>query len=237
MPVGESVTGHINLGIAERFQKKLVVIDTPGLFDTNKKKDNTDILREISKCYAVTSPGIHAIILTIPIGRITDNIDETVNIFLSYFGNEATSVMLIVFTFKAQLEIEEMPFETYINSIPKESPLYTVLKQVNGRYLAFGYKGEKADRDEEVKQLLDMIDRNVENLPDGSFSNEMFRELEQYLRDEEEAAKYYEQWKEKKEYKETNRDRLRRSIVDDIIEFFDPYFEYFSQLYKSMVYQ
>ena len=80
--VGKSTTGNRILGIedafavsvslssctsetgyqtAERFGKKLVVIDTPGISDTEIRDDQVFV--EISRWYTIMSPGIHAIVM------------------------------------------------------------------------------------------------------------------------------------------------------------------------------
>ena len=99
---GKSATGNTILGTSEfssklsansetsecsfstvcRFNKKIIIVDTPGIFDTDKKKTNDVIQLEISKCICMTSPGPHAFILVINIAsRFTDEDKETVTHF------------------------------------------------------------------------------------------------------------------------------------------------------------
>ncbi|XP_078340538.1 GTPase IMAP family member 9-like isoform X6 [Crassostrea virginica] len=58
-----SVTAQTQYNETDRFGKRLVVVDTPGLFDTNRSEQ--DILVEMSKLYSLVSPGVHAIILVV----------------------------------------------------------------------------------------------------------------------------------------------------------------------------
>lgn len=65
-----SVTKQTQYNEAVRFGKRLVVVDTPGLFDTNQTEQ--EILIEITKWYTLVSPGIHAILLVVQVGRFTE---------------------------------------------------------------------------------------------------------------------------------------------------------------------
>jgi predicted GTPase len=64
-----SVTSDTQYNETDRFGKRLVVIDTPGLFDT--VRPNEEVLVEMSKWYSLASPGLHAIILVVQVGRFT----------------------------------------------------------------------------------------------------------------------------------------------------------------------
>ncbi|XP_062601913.1 GTPase IMAP family member 4-like [Saccostrea cucullata] len=185
-PATTSVTKMIQVGRAYRFYKKLVVVDTPGLFDTNKNTNNMDILKEITKCYAATSPGLHAILLVVPIGRIDDRVDETVEIFQRYFGHNATNFMIVVFTYKYKLAEPGLDnnLEKYINTIPLSSPLKQVLQRIQGRYIAFGYKGKEEEREKEVIELIKIINRNLENYSAGMYTNHLYEQSEQFFNEQ-----------------------------------------------------
>ena len=73
----KSVTSVTKMGEATRYGKKLVVLDTSGLFDTGKS--NNAVMIEIAKCYAITSSALHSIILVEEIGRFTVEESKTVD--------------------------------------------------------------------------------------------------------------------------------------------------------------
>ena len=67
-------------------------MDTPGVFDTRKKIDSTQ--EEIKRCIWLTTPGPHAIILCVPIGRFTAEDVETVN----HFVESLMKYVIVLFT-------------------------------------------------------------------------------------------------------------------------------------------
>lgn len=62
---GSSITSKCSQKSAVRFGRKIVIVDTPGIFDTGKTNEN--IQEEISKCIGISSPGPHAFIFVLPI--------------------------------------------------------------------------------------------------------------------------------------------------------------------------
>ena len=56
---GSAVTRDCNKGSTIRFGRRILVIDTPGLFDTGLTKK--DVTKEIVKCIGMSAPGPHAV--------------------------------------------------------------------------------------------------------------------------------------------------------------------------------
>ena len=67
--------------------RELLVVDTPGLFDTKDSLNTT--CREISRCVLASSPGPHAIILVLRLGRHTEEEQKTVALVKYLFGKLA----------------------------------------------------------------------------------------------------------------------------------------------------
>ena len=80
-----SCTSKTEYRTAKRFGKKIVVVDTPGLSDTEMNDDQ--VLAEISEWYALLSPGIHAILLVIHAERYTNEKEYIVGLFERTFGD------------------------------------------------------------------------------------------------------------------------------------------------------
>jgi len=66
---GESITKCCRKEEMIRFDKRLIVVDTPGLFDTDMSTDS--VINEIVKGFYMLSPGPHCILLVVRIGRLT----------------------------------------------------------------------------------------------------------------------------------------------------------------------
>lgn len=58
---GSSVTSQCTSRHAQRFGKEILVVDTPGVFDTTSTNDV--VQKEILKCIGITSPGPHCFLL------------------------------------------------------------------------------------------------------------------------------------------------------------------------------
>ena len=66
------------------FGQNLLIVDTPGLFDT--KKTNKEIISEIAKFQLLCLPGPHAIVLVMKAGeRLTDEYQTTVDVLTKLF--------------------------------------------------------------------------------------------------------------------------------------------------------
>ncbi|CAC5407062.1 GTPase IMAP family member 4 [Mytilus coruscus] len=91
-----SLTDTCQVRNADRFGKQISLVDTPGVFDN--RTNNEKVQNEIKKCICYTSPGLHAIIVVVQIGRFTKEDVETVNLFCSYFGDNLAKHVIVLFT-------------------------------------------------------------------------------------------------------------------------------------------
>ena len=64
--------------------REVAVVDTPGFFDTTVPLDET--VEEVSKCMVLLSPGPHAILLVVKIGRFTPEVLNAVATMQKVFG-------------------------------------------------------------------------------------------------------------------------------------------------------
>ncbi|XP_076769490.1 GTPase IMAP family member 9-like [Arvicanthis niloticus] len=87
-------------------EKDLLVVDTPGLFDT--KETMTTTCSEISRCVLYSCPGPHAIILILRLDRYTEEEQKTVALIKGLFGEAALKYMIILFTHKEDLENQSL---------------------------------------------------------------------------------------------------------------------------------
>lgn len=82
--------------------RELLVVDTPGLFDTKETLETT--CEEISRCVLFSSPGPHAIVLVLRLDRYTEMDQNTVPLLKGVFGESAMKHMTILFTRQDDLE-------------------------------------------------------------------------------------------------------------------------------------
>ena len=176
-----SVTAKTNFKYVQRFGKKLIVVDTPGVKDTGKNDE--DIQNEISKWYTLMSPGIHAILLVIRGDRFTDEEQYTVDFFMKKFGERLKDYLIIIFSNGDQLKDSNMEVRDFIDTIEKTSNLFKLIQDIQRRCVAIGYfSGTDDDRVKEAKQILSMVDRIRGTDGKNFYTTDYFRDVEETLK-------------------------------------------------------
>lgn len=192
---GTSVTNTCLLKSAIRFGQKILIVDTPGIFDTNKKQEV--IQQEISRCIGISSPGPHAFILVLAIARFTNEEQQSVQHFVDSFGEKIFKYFIILFTKKDDLDYEKKSLTDHIKTVPRG--LKEFIEKCGGRAIAFNNRltGEGGDR--QVKELLSMIVENVEKNNGECYKNEMYKEAEKLLQKREAEIRKNAEMKREKE--------------------------------------
>ncbi|VDI11725.1 Hypothetical predicted protein [Mytilus galloprovincialis] len=93
---GSSITEHCQLAENRIAGHRLLVIDTPGLFDT--ELTNGEITREIIRCIHMSTPGPHAFLLVLRLDPFTQEEIDTFSRLYDLFGEQMSSYAIIVFT-------------------------------------------------------------------------------------------------------------------------------------------
>lgn len=173
---GSSVTKDCLEKETIRFGRTIRIIDTPGVFDTDKKLDNQKTQEEIKKCIVYTYPGPHALALTVPIGRFTNEDIRTLKHYIQYFGLDILKYVIIIFTkydlWESDYEDrgENVPsIEEYIETLPEY--LRTFLKFCDNRFVTLN---NKIKDDEQVEKLLSVIDEMVDKNDKIYYTNESY---------------------------------------------------------------
>ncbi|XP_063416045.1 GTPase IMAP family member 7-like [Mytilus trossulus] len=95
--------------------RRLLVIDTPGMF--NNRLWSINIYKELINAMHMTSPGPHAIIFTIKVGRDFHEEYKSFSNFIHLLGIEVWKYLIVVFTFKDELDREGSSEEYYVNGL------------------------------------------------------------------------------------------------------------------------
>ena len=109
-----SVTTKCQFAQFEVEGRQLLVVDTPGIFDTNTP--NIEAAKELSKVMIITSPGFHVFVIVIRVGRFTEEEHNSVQILATMFGPELYERAVIVLTGLDDLEADGISFESFIKS-------------------------------------------------------------------------------------------------------------------------
>ncbi|KAK7491180.1 hypothetical protein BaRGS_00017617, partial [Batillaria attramentaria] len=144
-----SVTRTCNVESNKFHDKEITVMDSPGLFDT--EKHNSVVFTLVNKA-ATMQPGFDAIIYTLKIGsRFTTGDFAVYERLRAVFGEEATRYMIIVFTHGDELNGANIEDELKTAS----QQLKTVLSECGNRYVVFN--NVAADKKPQVDTFLEKV--------------------------------------------------------------------------------
>ncbi|KAB0344840.1 hypothetical protein FD754_021766, partial [Muntiacus muntjak] len=167
--------------------RELLVVDTPGLFDTERTQDKT--CKEISRCVLASCPGPHAFILVLKLGRYTQEEQETVALVKNLFGKAAMNYMIILFTCRD--ELGDQSLSDFLKHA--DVNLRSLLQECGDRRYAISNSRntEQAEKEAQVQELLELIDKMVQNNRGAYFPNAAHKGTEVREREEEVLKKIY----------------------------------------------
>lgn len=210
---GRSMTETCDLGVAKRFGRTLNVVDTPGVFDTRKDNDSTQKAikgfidpttpgpqKAVKGFIDLTTPGPHAFILCVPMGRFTGEDVATVDHFVNHFGEALMQYVIVLFTrfddYKRDMEDKGIEIghdgENIDNFIKTLTDFpRNFLQKCNNRYIAFDNTLRGKEADEQVRRLINLIERMVKDNGGSHYTNDDYKKAEKILKEKiaEEKAK------------------------------------------------
>ena len=135
--------------------REITVIDTPGLFDTEKPTE--ELKGEMEKCVEMSLPGPHAFLLVIRLDvRFTEEERNAVKWIQENFGEGALKYTIVLLTHGDVLEGK--PVEDFLL---RSTALSSLTKHVWGRYHVFNHKSEDRTQVRELKEKIEaMVEKN-----------------------------------------------------------------------------
>ena len=155
--------------------REVVVVDTPGLFDTEVPVAET--VKEITRCMVLTSPGPHALLLVIPLGRYTLEDQKATEKILTMFGERAREHMILLFTRKDDLE--GMDFRDYLKQAP--TAIQELIRKFRDRYCVFNNKATGAEQENQREQLLALVQGVVDKCNGRYYTNSLYQKTEEEI--------------------------------------------------------
>lgn len=190
-----SQTKDCRLESTVRVGKAISVIDTPGLYDNRLSQEQ--VIQEIMKCMIYSSPGPHAFLIVLKVGRFTEEEKNTVKQLKEVFGEQIEKYTMILFTHRDQLEKEKKTIEDFLQNC--DADLLNLVKSCGNRVFCLDNGSLKFPQ---FKDMLSKIETMVAENGGMHFNNEMFEETEKCVQ-EIQKQKLDEKVKS---YKEKNKD-------------------------------
>ena len=204
---GATVTKECNKIHTHIFGRNMLIVDTPGIFDT---ETDPDILQEeIRKCIKIAAPGPHAILFVM---KLTDRYKredyEALTTFCSYFGEKMLEHVITVFTHADIIQDEQITLDAYVDKSPPE--FKKLLRYFGNRKIAFNNKCDFM-RETQVECLLTMIEAlNTGNIRAAYYFDTNFEMAEKEIQQRETQIED----SLKKEYSEKTKEFRRFCVAE-----------------------
>nr|XP_014337782.1 PREDICTED: GTPase IMAP family member 4-like [Bos mutus] len=132
---------------------------------------------EITRCMVLTSPGPHALLLVIPLGRYTLEDQKATEKILTMFGERAREHMILLFTRKDDLE--GMDFCEYLKQAP--TAIQELIRKFRDRYCVFNNKATGAEQENQREQLLALVQDVVDKCNGRYYTNNLYQKTEEEI--------------------------------------------------------
>ncbi|XP_040047598.2 GTPase IMAP family member 7 [Gasterosteus aculeatus] len=154
------------------------VMDTPGLFETDRNEEV--VVREILKCVKRHEPGPHVFVLTLAVGRMTQEDQDTNRLIEKMFGPRVWDYTIVLFTYGDRLAHKN------INDVISESDgnLRNFIRKCSGGFHVFDNKSPE-DQDQ-VTSFVSKIQTLVALNGGGHYDNSLYPQVERWIRKKQE---------------------------------------------------
>ena len=148
----------------------MVVVDTPGFFDTELSPEK--LIPEISGSYQTAAPGPDVFLVVLTFDRFTPQEEAAAKWISEVFDERALDYCIIVFTGLDSLKRDEVTVEEFLQDAPVF--LQNLIQRCNGRYIAVDNTASDDEKEETLKTLLNKISTMVRGNGGQYYNNKQF---------------------------------------------------------------
>ncbi|KAG8148164.1 hypothetical protein E2320_022362 [Naja naja] len=149
---------------------KIVVVDTPGIFDS---EGYDEIVRpEVMACVELSRPGPHALILVTQVGRFTAEDATAAKCVWDIFGAESAKHTIVLFT--CVEDLSGSPLQEYVRKSGNKY-LREVMRRCGYRACGFNNKAKGDERERQVAELMMMVRSTVAANGGRYYTNQLYR--------------------------------------------------------------
>lgn len=153
-------------------ERRLVIVDTPGVFHTN---DTTKIsMNEIVRCIKMSSPGPHVFLLVIKADRFTEEENRSINSLLELISDDILAFTVVIFTRLDDIDAEGISIDTFVKS--STEALNRLIKRVNFRYIAVNNRGTTTQKLSFISSLKTIINKMQKENGEQYYTIDMYKE-------------------------------------------------------------
>lgn len=166
--------------------RNITLIDTPGFFDTGRSEE--DLRREIMNCMTECSPGPHAFLVVLNVGKFTGQEKDVVDKICQCFSEDALKYAVIVFTHGDQLT-KGMKIEEFVR---QNKNLSDLVERCGGRCHVFDNRYWKNNQPNnyrsnrfQLEALLHTIEEMVTENKGRFYTNDVLQNVEKEIKKQE----------------------------------------------------
>ncbi|XP_067115450.1 GTPase IMAP family member 9-like [Osmerus mordax] len=179
--------------------RKVVVVDTPGVFDTSLSPE--EMKEEIVRCINMSVPGPHVFLVVVRLGvRYTEEERNTVKWIQENFGENTSTYTIFLLS-----HVDDLSGKSVAESLKPCPELRQHIDSCGKRYHCFN---NKEGHHTQVAELLEMIDKMVEWNGGKHYTSEMYESAQRRIREEEKGRR------EEEERRREEEERLRQEQAD-----------------------
>ncbi|XP_039109805.1 GTPase IMAP family member 1-like [Hyaena hyaena] len=164
------VTRRCDVGSRRWAGWRVEVTDTPDLFSAQGRHADPD-RTERARCYVLSAPGPHALLLVTQLGRFTTQDEEAVRGVRDLFGAGVLARAVVVFTRREDLEGASL--HDYVRATDNRA-LRALVAECGGRVCALDNRAEGAEREAQVDELLALVERLAREHDGAPFTNDAY---------------------------------------------------------------